>query len=85
MRYLADNDIVVECCPTSNLNTKAVATITEHPIREFLRRGIRVTVSSDNTTVSNTNLLHEFELLEDAGLTQDEKLSLLKNAEDGWM
>ena len=85
MRYLADNNIVVECCPTSNLNTKAVNTITEHPIREFLRHGIRVTVSSDNTTVSNTNLIREFELLEDAGLTVEEKYLLYKNAEDGWM
>ncbi|MCR5149432.1 MAG: adenosine deaminase family protein [Eubacterium sp.] len=85
MRYLADNDIIVECCPTSNLNTHAVDSITEHPVREFLKHGIKVTISSDNTTVSNTNILHEFELLENAGLTAEEKDQLIKNATDGWL
>ena len=85
MSYLAMNGIVLECCPTSNLNTKVFSSYTELPIREFLRRGIKVTISTDNMTVSNTTLSDEFRHLRDAGLTDDEYTQLLKNAEEGWL
>jgi adenosine deaminase len=85
MDYLAANGIVLECCPTSNLNTKVFNDYVELPIREFLRRGIKATVSTDNMTVSNTTLSEEFQHLRDAGLTDDEYTQLLKNAEEGWL
>ena len=85
MSFLAMNGIVLECCPTSNLNTKVFNDYTELPIREFLRRGIKVTISTDNMTVSNTTLSDEFRHLRDAGLTDDEYTQLLKNAEEGWL
>lgn len=85
MRYLAENEIVLECCPTSNLNTKIFNDYSELPIREFLERGIKVTISTDNVTVSDTNIIKEFEELTAAGLTAGEKQQLLKNAENGWL
>ncbi|MBR1675252.1 MAG: adenosine deaminase family protein [Eubacterium sp.] len=85
MDYLAANDIVLECCPTSNLNTKVFNDYAELPIREFLKRGIKATVSTDNMTVSNTTISEEFRHLRDAGLTDDEYKQLLKNAEEGWL
>ena len=85
MDYLAANGIVLECCPTSNLNTKIFNDYTELPIREFLRRGIKVTISTDNMTVSDTTISEEFRHLRDAGLTDDEYKQLLKNAEEGWL
>ena len=85
MDHLAANSIVLECCPTSNLNTKVFNDYAELPIREFLRRGIKATISTDNMTVSNTTLSEEFRHLRDAGLTDDEYTQLLKNAEEGWL
>ncbi len=64
MELLRRERIVLEMCPTSNLQTKAVESIREHPIRRFYEYGIRVTVNTDNMTVSDTNLEKEYALLE---------------------
>lgn len=85
MEYLAENGIVLECCPTSNLNTKIFNDYAELPIKEFLERGIKVTVNTDNMTVSDTDIIREFEALTAVGLTDGERLMLLKNAESGWL
>lgn len=52
----------LEMCPTSNLNTKAVTQMSDHPLPRFLKEGIRATFNTDNRTVSNTNLTHEIAL-----------------------
>lgn len=73
MELLRRERIVLEMCPTSNLQTKAVESIQEHPIRKFLEYGIRVTVNTDNMTVSDTNLEKEYALLERGlGFTREE-------------
>ena len=63
MRLLEREQIVLELCPTSNVQTKAVPSLFEHPIRTFFDRGILVTVNTDNMTVSNTTLDKEYTLL----------------------
>lgn len=65
--------IVVETCPVSNLQTKAVKSIEEHPIRRFFDMGVLVTVNTDNLTVSNTSLEREYSILkEKLGFTDNE-------------
>jgi len=59
LRRLARDRILVECCPTSNYQTGAVARGEPHPILEFLERGIPVAVCTDNTTVSDTDQSRE--------------------------
>lgn len=56
------NNIVLEMCPTSNVQTKAVTSYEKHPIMTFLKDDIRVTLNTDNTTVSDTTLGREVEL-----------------------
>lgn len=56
-------NISIECCLTSNLQTKAVSSLTQHPIKEFLRLGINATVNTDNMMVSDTTIEKEFSLL----------------------
>lgn len=63
MRLLEKEQIVLEMCPTSNVQTKAVPSISEHPIRTFFDRGLAVTVNTDNMTVSSTTLDQEYALL----------------------
>lgn len=83
MRELAQRGIPLEMCPTSNLQTKAVNSLTDYPLRNFLDRGIRVTVNSDNMTVSDTWAGKEFALLSrEYGLTEEEAVKLLKNAKE---
>ena len=62
MKYCAERSIPFELCPTSNLQTKAVKSMKEYPLRRFLAAGIPVTINTDNRTVSNTSLTEEFAL-----------------------
>ena len=53
--------IVLEVCPTSNVQTGAVKSVEGHPIGRFLSQGVRCAVCSDNMTVSNTDVRKEIE------------------------
>ena len=68
VEYLIDNHIPLEICPTSNLDTKAVKSLDELPIKEFLTKGVIVTINTDDPTVSDTSLKDEYELLAKLGL-----------------
>ena len=63
LRRLARDQILVECCQTSNYHTGAVASGAPHPIFTFLEHGVPVAICTDNTTVSGTNQLRENALL----------------------
>ncbi len=65
MKRLADENIILEVCPTSNMNTKIYTDIKDYPIRELMEAGIRFCINTDNTTVSDTNIQKEYELLKD--------------------
>lgn len=53
--------IVLEVCPTSNVQTSAVSSIERHPVARFLDEGLRLAICSDNMTVSNTDVKKECE------------------------
>lgn len=63
MDLLKKERITLEMCVISNLQTKAVPSIEEHPLKAFYDRGIRVTYNTDNMTVSDTTLEKEAELI----------------------
>ena len=77
LEELAQRQVPLELCPTSNLQTKAVPDLAHFPLREYLRRGLRATVNTDNMTVSRTTLSQEYALL---GLTGEERRALLRNS-----
>ncbi|WP_333859446.1 adenosine deaminase [Clostridium sp.] len=63
VKYLKENKIPLEVCITSNINTSAVTSYQEHPIKKYLDEDLIITVNTDNTTVSNTTLTEEFNYL----------------------
>jgi adenosine deaminase len=63
--YVRDRQIALEMCPSSNLQTGAVASLAEHPIARLDALGFRVTVNSDNQLMSGTTLSREFALVAD--------------------
>ncbi len=80
---LRELQIPLEMCPSSNVQTKAVASLQKHPALDFLRQGLKVTINTDNMTVSDTTIEKEFRLLErELGMTAAEKKQLLLNAAD---
>lgn len=60
-----EKNIVLEMCPTSNVQTKAVDSFEVHPILDFHKDGIKVTINTDNRTVSNTTLTKECHVIKD--------------------
>lgn len=74
-------NIVLEMCPTSNMQTKAVAGIAEYPLREFIEAGLCVTINTDNRTVSNTSICKELEFIQNHfSITEEEIRKLSENA-----
>ena len=68
-------------CPISNLQTKAAGGPEEYPLREFLDRGLLVTINTDNRTVSGTSMTRELEFIQRMyGIGNDEILRCMKNA-----
>ena len=61
MALMAAEKVAIECCPTSNLQTKAVKDIQEHPIVPLLEKGVSVSINTDNRTVSDTNMTGEWQ------------------------
>ena len=55
--------ICFEVCPTSNVQTLAAPDIKNHPIDLLYKKGALVSINTDNRTVSNTSLEHEYEVL----------------------
>ena len=79
--YIRDHRIPLEVCPSSNVDTGAVATLAEHPIRHFLAQKLRVTVNTDNRLMSAITLSEEFRRLSATlGLTLDDVERLSINA-----
>ncbi|MEU3946795.1 adenosine deaminase [Streptomyces sp. NPDC029526] len=60
LRHLAEHRIALEVCPTSNIATRAVTDLDEHPIKEFVRAGVLVTVNSDDPPMFGTSLNNEY-------------------------
>ncbi|MCQ4084155.1 adenosine deaminase [Streptomyces sp. RB6PN25] len=60
LAHLADRRIPLEVCPTSNIATRAVTTLEEHPIRTMIDAGVLVTVNSDDPPMFGTDLNTEY-------------------------
>jgi adenosine deaminase len=65
---LAESGVTLELCPTSNLNTRVFERIEDYPLRKLIDAGVRVTLNTDNTSVSNTTLAREYQLIADTFL-----------------
>lgn len=81
MKEFAKAGIGVEMCPTSNFQTKAVRAWSEYPLLKFLEAGIKVSVNTDNRTVSGTTMTMELKkVYEQYGREENLIVTLLKNA-----
>lgn len=59
MNYMNDHRIPLEICLKSNLQTKAIDKLENHPLRKYYDLGLRVTINTDNRLVSNTTVTDE--------------------------
>lgn len=61
MDYLIRNEIALEVCPISNMQTKVYSNPDFYPLKELIENGVHVTLNTDNRTVSNTCIEKERE------------------------
>ncbi len=80
MDYLVAQEIGIESCLTSNLQTSTVASLAEHPLRKFLAHQVIVSINTDDPAVQGIEIAHEYQLAaSDAGLTPAEILQAQRN------
>jgi len=61
IRECARCGVGVELCPSSNLQTKAVTSFNEYPLRSFMAAGIPISINTDNRMVSGTTNSREWQ------------------------
>lgn len=82
LTHLAETGIPLEVCPSSNIATRAVESLADHPITAFRDAGVVITINSDDPPMFGTTLNREYEIaaellgLDPAGLGELAKVAV---------
>lgn len=87
-KSLANRQVVLEICPSSNLATgalakqtgKPAASLADHPLRKLLELGSLVTLSTDDPAMFHTNLLAEYSHAASLSLSKEQLLRLAEQS-----
>jgi adenosine deaminase len=80
---LIARDVTLDLCPSSNWQAGIVPSVAAHPLARLHRMGVPVTLSTDDTTVSDITLTREYEnAVAQIGLTMDELWAIDRRALD---
>jgi aminodeoxyfutalosine deaminase len=78
---LAERQIPVEICVTSNLKTGVCPALAEHPVRNYFDAGVMVTINTDDPAMFATSLSREYQILQDQfGFTDEHLRELARNS-----
>jgi len=81
MTELAERQVPIEICLTSNLRTGCCRSIEDHPVRSYFDRGLMVTLNTDDPAMFRTTLVHEYLLAQNAfGFTDEHLHELARNS-----
>ena len=79
--YLIDKKIPLEVCITSNIKTKVYSSLNEHPFPDLFKKGVSVTINSDDPPMFGANITDELFLLnEKLNYSVNDLFLLTKNA-----
>ncbi len=65
MAHLAAADIPLEVCPTSNVCTRSVPSLEQHPLATLVANGVSLSINSDDPPMFDTTLNQEYEVAAD--------------------
>jgi aminodeoxyfutalosine deaminase len=68
LREIADRRVVLDVCPISNLRTRAVATLEEHPLPQLVAGGALCSISTDDPAMFGTDLAKDYDAAVSLGL-----------------
>ena len=78
---LAQRQIPVELCITSNLRTGVCKTIAEHPVKNYFDQGVMITLNTDDPALFGTTLSREYQLAQETfGFTDEHLRELARNS-----
>jgi len=81
VHHLAEKQIPVEVCMTSNVLTGCCASLEQHPVRKLFDAGVLVTLNTDDPDMFHTTLLREYQIAQQVfGFTQAELRQLAANS-----
>jgi len=81
MEVMAQKQVPVEMCITSNLRTGACKEMQEHPVKKFFDEGLMVTLSTDDPAMFQTSLNKEFEIAQqEFSFSEDHLRELARNS-----
>jgi aminodeoxyfutalosine deaminase len=66
---IADRGLVLDVCPTSNLRTRVVESLTTHPLPALRAAGIACTINTDDPAMFGTDLGREYDIADRLGVT----------------
>lgn len=82
VRELADRQIPLEVCPTSNLRTRVASSMEDHPVRTLIDEGVFVTINTDDPAMFDCTLAGEYAAIEALGYDTAVMRQLSENAID---
>jgi adenosine deaminase/aminodeoxyfutalosine deaminase len=78
---LAERQIPIEVCVTSNLRTGCCPDIAQHPVRRYFDEGLMLTLNSDDPAMFRTSLVDEYRLVQEHfGFSDDHLRELARNS-----
>ena len=81
VRRLADEGVVLEVCPGSNIALSVYPDLAAHPLRRLFDAGVKVTLNSDDPPFFHTSLAREYEAARDEmGFSEDEIDAMTRTA-----
>jgi len=79
-KYVYDNKVALELCPTSNIQCGAYPSIDEHSFGDLYKNGFNVTINTDNRLMSDISMSEEVNnVIESFNLKEDDINSITKN------
>lgn len=81
MDHLAEHQIPIEICLSSNVRTGCCTAVRDHPLPKYLERGLMVTLNTDDPEMFETTLNGEYDLAQSAfGLSDSELRRVSENS-----
>lgn len=77
VELVIEREVTIEACPTSNVHVGVFDSVLEHPLPQWLDRGVRACVCSDNTLLSGVSAREELDRVRRIPGMDDDKLGLV--------
>src|SRR5450755_483052 len=78
---LAERQVPIEICVTSNLRTGCCAELAQHPVRRYFNQGLMLTLNSDDPAMFRSSLVEEYALAQETfAFTNEHLRELARNS-----